>query len=162
MPSTTVGLMELDRDFSEFIACCVARDVRFLIVGGYALAAHGHPRFTKDLDVWIWLDPDNAARLIRALDDFGFGSLGLDPADFTAPDVVVQLGHAPKRIDLLTSIDGVTFDECWPDHIVVNIGGLAVPFIDIDHLVLNKRASGRLQDLADAEALTRGPTDPGD
>jgi hypothetical protein len=88
VPSTTVGLMELDRDFSEFIACCVARDVRFLIVGGYALAAHGHPRFTKDLDVWIWRP---------------------------------------------------------------------VPFIDIDHLVLNKRASGRLQDLADAEALTSRP-----
>ena len=77
--------MELDRDFSEFIACCAARDVRFLIVGGYALAAHGHPRFTKDLEVWVWLDPD-----------------------FAEPDVVVQLGHAPKRIDLLTSIDGVT------------------------------------------------------
>ena len=78
VPSTTVGPMELDRDFSEFIACCVARDVRFLIVGGYALAAHGHPRFTKDLDVWVWLDAENAARLIAALNDFGFGSLGLD------------------------------------------------------------------------------------
>jgi hypothetical protein len=154
--------MELDRDFSEFIACCVARDVRFLIVGGYALAAHGHPRFTKDLDVWVWLDPDNAGRLITALDDFGFGSLGLTPADFADPDVVVQLGHAPKRIDLLTSIDGVGFDECWADHVVLDIGGLAVPFIDVDHLIENKRASGRLQDLADAEALASDDPDPGE
>lgn len=152
--------MELDRDFSEFIACCVARDVRFLIVGGYALAAHGHPRFTKDLDVWVWLDPDNAGRLITALGDFGFGSLGLTPADFADPDVVVQLGHAPKRIDLLTSIDGVGFDECWADHVVLEISGLAVPFIDVDHLIANKRASGRLQDLADAEVLSAGHTDP--
>lgn len=151
--------MELDRDFSEFIACCVARDVRFLIVGGYALAAHGHPRFTKDLDVWVWLDAGNASRLIEALTDFGFGSVGLTPSDFTQPDAVIQLGHAPKRIDLLTSIDGVTFDECWPDHVVLDIGGLKVPFIDVDHLVANKRASGRLQDLADAEALTRGGRD---
>jgi hypothetical protein len=111
--------MELDRDFSEFIACCAARDVRFLIVGGYALAAHGHPRFTKDLDVWVWLDAENAARLIAALNDFGFESLGLTASDFTVPDMVVQLGHAPKRIDLLTSIYGVTFDECWPDHVVL-------------------------------------------
>jgi hypothetical protein len=151
--------MELDRDFSEFIECCVDREVRFLIVGGYALAAHGHPRFTKDLDVWVWLDRGNAARLIAALDDFGFGSLGLTPADFDEPGVVVQLGHAPKRIDLLTSIDGVGFDECWADHIVLDIGGLAVPFIDVDHLIVNKRASGRLQDLADAEALTSDDRD---
>ena len=154
--------MELDRDFSEFIACCVARDVRFLIVGGYALAAHGHPRFTKDLDVWVWLDPDNAVRLIAALDDFGFGSLGLSAADFCDPGMVVQLGHAPKRIDLLTSIDGVTFDDCWSDHVVLDIRGLAVPFIDVEHLITNKRASGRLQDLADVEALSGGNADPGE
>jgi hypothetical protein len=95
------------------------------------------------------------------LNDFGFGSLELTPADFTDPGVVVQLGHATKRIDLLTSIDGVGFDECWANHIVLDIGGLAVPFIDVDHLVANKRASGRLQDLADVEALTRDGTDPG-
>lgn len=149
--------MELDPDFSEFIACCVGREVRFLVVGGYALAAHGHPRFTKDLDVWVWVDPDNARRLVRALDDFGFGSLGLTESDFTEPGVVVQLGHAPKRIDILTSIDGVRFDDCWPARLEIGIGGVAVPFIDAAHLVVNKRASGRLQDLADAEALGAEP-----
>lgn len=94
--------MELNRDFSEFIACFAARDVRFLIVGGYAVAAHGHPRYTKDLDVWVRVDPDNARRIIDALGDFGFGGLGLAVEDFLADDVVVQLGREPQRIDLLT------------------------------------------------------------
>lgn len=148
--------MQLSRDFREFVACCVARDVRFLIVGGYALAAHGHPRYTKDLDVWLWIDAGNAERLVGALADFGFASVGLVPGDFTQPGVVVQLGHPPLRIDLLTSIDGVTFDECWPAQVVIDVGGIAVPFIDVEHLIVNKRASGRLQDLADAEVLTSG------
>lgn len=91
--------MLLDRDFSEFIECFAAHDVRFLVVGGYALAAHGHPRYTKDLDVWVWLDPDNAQRILAALDDFGFGQLGLTVDDFLAPEMVVQLGREPKRID---------------------------------------------------------------
>ncbi len=146
--------MELDRDLSEFIECCIAREVRFLVVGGYAVAAHGHPRYTKDLDVWIWIDPANARRLIGALDDFGFGSLGLIEDDFTRPGLVVQLGHPPKRIDLLTSIDGVVFDDCWPSRMEVAVGGVTMPVIDLDSLVANKRASGRLQDLADAEVLS--------
>lgn len=153
--------MELDPDFSEFIGCCVEREVRFLVVGGYALAAHGHPRFTKDLDIWIWIDPGNARRLVVALADFGFGSLGLTEADFVEPGVVVQLGQAPKRIDLLTSIDGVTFDDCWPARVQIDIGGLSVPVIDAGHLVVNKRASGRLQDLADVEALSGEGAGPG-
>lgn len=152
--------MKLDPDFREFIECCVARDVRFLIVGGYALAAHGHPRFTKDLDVWLWLDAENAGRVVAALDDFGFGSLGLGPADFTEPGTVVQLGHPPKRIDLLTSIDGVDFDECWVARREIDIEGTAVPFIDVEHLVANKRASGRPQDIADVAALVRATEPP--
>lgn len=105
--------MRLTQDFVEFIECCVTREVRFLVVGGYAVAAHGHPRATKDLDIWVLIDPTNAERLIEALDDFGMGSVGLTAADFLEPEVVVQLGYAPIRIDLLTSIAGVTFDECW-------------------------------------------------
>lgn len=94
--------MELNPDFSEFIASCAARDVRFMIVGGYAVAVHGHPRFTKDLDVWVWVDAQNANRLVSALEDFGFGSLGLTPADFLEEGVVVQLGYPPQRIALTT------------------------------------------------------------
>lgn len=145
--------MELSQDFNEFIACCDVREVRYLIVGGYAVAAHGHPRFTKDLDVWIWVNPDNAARMIGALSDFGFSSLGLTEDDFLQKDAVVQLGHPPQRIDLLTGIDGVAFDDCWADRVPVRIGGRSINFLDRTHLILNKRASGRPQDLADVAAL---------
>ncbi len=153
MTTTTGGGMHLDRDFSEFIACCVARDARFLIVGGYALAAHGHPRFTKDLDVWIAADSANAGRLLDALADFGFGDIGLQEGDFTAPDAVIQLGYPPLRIDLLTSIDGVEFDACYSRRVVTPIDGVPVPFLHSEDLIRNKRASGRAQDLADVEAL---------
>jgi hypothetical protein len=145
--------MELNRDFSEFIASCVAHDVRFMIVGGYAVAAHGHPRFTKDLDVWIWVDEQNANRLVAALDDFGFGSVGLTPDDFLEEGMVVQLGYPPKRIDIITQADGVEFDPCWERHIDVEIGGQRVPFISVEDLLANKKASGRPQDLADAAAI---------
>jgi hypothetical protein len=93
--------MELNRDFGEFIASCVAHDVHFMIVGGYAVAVHGHPRFTKDLDVWVWVDEQNANRLVAALDDFGFGSVGLTADDFLEEGMVVQLGYPPKRIDII-------------------------------------------------------------
>lgn len=150
--------MRLDRDFSEFIACCIAREVQFLIVGGYAVAAHGHPRYTKDLDVWIWLHPDNAERLTGALADFGFGALELTPADFLEPDTVIQLGYPPKRIDILTSVDGITFEDCWPNRMMVRIDEVPVPFIDLASLRLNKAASARPQDLADLAALEQ-PSD---
>jgi Nucleotidyl transferase of unknown function (DUF2204) len=145
--------MELNRDFSEFIASCAAHDVRYLIVGGYAVAAHGHPRFTKDLDVWVWVDEQNANRLVSALDDFGFGSVGLTAADFTEEGMVVQLGYPPQRIDILTQVDGVQFDSCWDRHIEIEIGGQRVPFISADDLLANKKASGRPQDLADVAAI---------
>ncbi len=151
--NTTVGQMELDRDFSEFIASCAKRRVRFLIVGGYAVAVHGHPRFTKDLDVWVWLDEQNAERIVAALDDFGFGSLGLTPSDFLQEDVVIQLGHPPKRIDILTQVDGVDFSSCWKRRVEVNLAGQSVPFISAADLVANKKASARPQDVADVAAL---------
>jgi hypothetical protein len=145
--------MELSRDFSEFIGFFVARDVRFLIVGGYALAAHGHPRYTKDLDVWVRVDPENGERILLALDDFGFGDLGLVLADFLDPDMDVQLGREPQRIDLLTFISGVEFDAAWDNHVDLEIGGLTVPVIGRTDLRTNKLASGRLRDLADAADL---------
>ncbi len=98
--------MKLNPDFQEFLELFVSHDVRFLIVGGYALAAHGHPRYTKDLDVWVWPEPSNAERIVAALEDFGFGGLGLTSLDFQDPDVVVQLGREPQRIDILT------FEKC--------------------------------------------------
>jgi hypothetical protein len=145
--------MELNRDFSEFIASCAAHDVRFMIVGGYAVAAHGHARFTKDLDVRVWVDDQNANRLVSALDDFGFGSVGLTADDFLEEGMVVQLGYPPKRIDIITQADGVEFDPCWERHIEVEIGDQRVPFISVEDLLANKKASGRPQDLADAAAI---------
>ncbi len=145
--------MQLDRDFREFLACLAAHDVRFLVVGGYAVAAHGHPRYTGDLDIWVWTDVANAAGVLRALEDFGFGSLGLLESDFSEPDRVVQLGYPPVRIDLLTSIDGVEFEPCFARRIEVHVDGLTVPFIALADLRQNKATSGRPQDLADLAAL---------
>jgi len=145
--------MELNRDFQEFLQSFVTRDVRFLIVGGYALAAHGHPRYTKDLDVWVWADPSNSPRIIDALMDFGFGDLGLVASDFEQPGVVVQLGREPQRIDILTFATGLEFPEAYDRRMLVEVGGIEVPFVSLDDLRANKRAAGRLRDLADLEDL---------
>lgn len=153
------GSMELNRDFSEFIAYFTARDVRFLIVGGYAVAAHGHPRYTKDLDVWVRVDPDNARRIVDALGDFGFGGLGLAVEDFLVDEVVVQLGREPQRIDLLTFVSGVEFDDAYEHRVLVRIGEVEVPVIGRAELRRNKLATGRLRDLADIEDLGLGPAD---
>lgn len=150
--------MELNPDFQEFLRSFVGHDVRFLIVGGYALAAHGHPRYTKDLDVWVWTDPSNSERVVAALEEFGFGGLGLRPTDFEEPDVVVQLGREPQRIDILTFATGLDFDEAFEHRVLVAVGGLAVPFISLDDLRTNKLATGRLRDQAGAAEL---PTDDG-
>ena len=143
----------LSQDFREFVASLSANGVRYLVVGGYAVALHGHPRYTKDLDVWLEATPDNAARMVGALEAFGFGSLGLAESDFLVPDQVIRLGLPPNRIDLLTSLSGVEFAACYPARMQVDIDGLPVDFIDLENLKKNKRAVGRSQDLADLENL---------
>ncbi|NNE97142.1 MAG: nucleotidyl transferase AbiEii/AbiGii toxin family protein [Acidimicrobiales bacterium] len=143
----------LSKDFIEFIECCVAREVKFLIVGGYALAAHGHPRATKDLDVWVLIGSDNAERLISAIADFGMEAVGLQPADFMEPDTVIQLGYPPVRIDLLTSASGVDFEDCWARRVAISVGSVAAGFISCEDLIANKRASGRAQDAVDVDVL---------
>ena len=112
--------MELNPDFQEFLRSFVAHDVRFLIVGGYALAAHGHPRYTKDLDVWVWTDPSNSQRVVAAVEEFGFSGIGLTAADFEDPDVVVQLGREPQRIDILTFATGLVFTEAYEHRLMVD------------------------------------------
>jgi len=153
------GNLTLDQDFKEFIESLNALDVRYLVVGGYALAVHGRPRYTKDLDIWFDQQPDNAEKLVRAIERFGFQSLGLKAGDFLVPNQVIQLGNAPIRIDLLTSVSGIVFDQCFPGRVVVMIDELPVNVIDLENLKKNKRASGRLQDLADVEALESSSTD---
>lgn len=144
----------LNQDFKEFIQSLNANNVRYLVVGGYAVAAHGYPRYTKDIDIWIAMDQENAQRMVSALRDFGFGSLGLKPEDFLKPDQIIQLGYPPARIDLLTTLAGVDFETCYPSRVEVLLDGILVSFIDLENLKKNKRAVGRLQDLADLKHLT--------
>jgi predicted nucleotidyltransferase len=142
----------LNRDFKEFAESLHARGVEYLIIGGYALAAHGHPRYTGDIDFWIRPTPENLERLLTALEDFGFGSLGLSAQDFT-PDAVIQLGQPPRRIDLMTTIDGVDFDRCYARRETVELAGVRLNIIGLEDFKANKRATGRLKDLADLEGL---------
>jgi hypothetical protein len=143
----------LTKDFKEFAAFLSARGAEYLIVGGYALAAHGHPRYTGDLDFWIGASGTNAKRVMGALADFGFGGLGITEDDLARPDSVIQLGYPPNRIDILTSIDGVSFEACYSRRMEVQTDGLALNFISLQDLKANKRASGRARDKADLEDL---------
>jgi hypothetical protein len=133
--------------------CLNAHGVKALIVGGYAVAFHAKPRFTKDIDLLVEPNPDNAQRLLRALSDFGFGALGLTVDDFTTPGRVVQLGMAPNRVDLMTAIDGVSFIDAWTGRVSGHFGAVPVFYIGKAELVRNKRATGRAQDLADIDAI---------
>ncbi len=145
--------MVLNKDFREFIALLNAYQIKYLVVGGYAVTIHGYPRFTNDIDIWFWIDKSNAENLIKALKDFGFGSLNIEIEDFLHPNKVIQLGYPPNRIDLLTSISGVEFDECYPKRVNVDIAGIKIDFIDIESLKKNKKASARHKDLNDLENL---------
>ena len=145
--------MIINKDFKEFIQLLNQHKVKYLIVGGYAVAFHGYPRYTKDLDVWIWLDKSNALNLINALRDFGFQSFDLTPESFLTPGYVIQLGYPPNRIDLITKAQGVDFDICYQARIEVDIDDTTINFIDLENLKKNKKAIGRYQDLADIENL---------
>lgn len=142
-------------DFRDFLAALVAAQARFLVVGAHALGVHGVPRATVDLDVWIEASPQNATRVWAALAAFGapLDTLQLAESDFSRPDVVVQLGLPPYRIDILTAVSGLTFSEAWEDRVEDRFADVRVPFIGRAALIRNKRASGRTKDLADIEAL---------
>ena len=142
-------------DFRDFLAELVKARARFLVVGAHALGAHGVPRATVDLDVWIDRTPDNATRVWAALAAFGapLEALNIREADFIQPDVVAQFGLPPYRIDVLTGISGVLFEEAWPDRIEAEFDDVRVPFLGRAALIRNKRASGRKKDLADLESL---------
>ena len=143
----------LNKDFREFVELLNSIGVEYLIIGGYALAAHGHPRYTGDLDIWIRSSPSNVDRLLDVLARFGFGGLGLKGEDFLKPESIVQLGYPPSRIDLLTSIDGVDFETSYARRVVMNVAGVDLPIIGVDEFRANKRAVGRAKDLADLESL---------
>jgi hypothetical protein len=142
-------------DFKELLCEFNAHNVEYIVVGAHALAAHGHVRATKDIDVWVRPDPENARRVMEGLHAFGAPLHGTTIEDLSGPDFVLQLGVAPVRIDILTSITGVNFDEAWASRLKTRFAGEPVGVLSREHLIQNKSATGRTQDAADVEALTK-------
>lgn len=143
----------MNQDFVELLRSFVDHEVRFLVVGAYALAVHGRPRATGDLDVWVEATSDNAPRIMRALAAFGAPMGDIAEADFASPGVVYQLGLPPGRIDILTTLTGITFAEAWPDRVSHPMGDVRVSFIGRSAFIRNKKATGRAKDLGDIEGL---------
>ena len=147
--------MTLAKDFEDFIVLLNKHHVRYMIVGGYALAFHGKPRYTGDIDIWIGISDANATNLIKVLNDFGLGSLGFVKEDFLVEGLISQMGRPPIRIDILNSIDGVDFDEAYGRIKVVELQSLRVPYIGLDDFIKNKKASGRKKDLIDVQEIEK-------
>ncbi len=143
------------KDFREFLSLLAAQRVKFLVVGGYAVGLHGYPRFTGDLDVFVDISPANAARLVQVFRSFGFDVPDLTEAPFLEPNRIVEIGHEPTKIQVMTSISGVTFEEAWSSRTEMELSDLQVPFIGYAELIRNKLASGRAKDAVDAETLER-------
>ena len=144
-----------NRDYKDLLSCFIAAEVRFLLVGGYALAFHGHVRATKDIDVWVEPTPDNGQRVWTALANFGAPLDRLSPADFADSRTVVQIGVSLRRIDIVCGATGLRFEEAWSRRQTFVLEQLEVPVLGLDDLITNKRHAARLQDLADVEALEK-------
>ena len=149
----------MNEDFQDLLIELVEGGVRFLVVGAYAMAVHGVPRATGDIDIWISREPSNAERAWIALQRFGapVEQLGVALEDLQTPGMVVQIGQPPRRIDLLTDLSGLDFDEAWKNRTMHSVGAFNVPFLGRDDLIRNKRASGRPKDLADLDILEDNP-----
>lgn len=143
----------MNRDFVEMLSTLIARKAEFLVVGAHALAAHGIPRATGDLDIWVRPSDANARRVISALEDFGAPLLDLTAEDLTRPGQVFQIGVAPSRIDLLSSISGVRFEDAWENRLTIRVEGLSVPVLGKREFIANKQAVGRPRDLSDLQLL---------
>jgi hypothetical protein len=148
-------MIKLQKDLREFIELLNSHEVRYLIVGGHAVAFHGYPRMTGDIDFFLEVSEENARKLVAVLAQFGFAGLGLTAKDFLEPGAIIQLGYPPHRIDLVTSISGVTFAQAWEHRVYGQVEGLAMVFVDKPTLLANKAASGRPKDLADLDALSK-------
>ena len=147
----------MNDDFRDLLVTLLRAGARFLVVGAHAMAVHGVPRATGDLDVWVDPEPENAGRVWQALLDFGApaGALGVTREDLETPGIVVQIGLPPRRLDILTSLSGLGFEGAWNNRVTHRVGPLEVPFLGRSDLIRNKRASGRPKDLADLEILER-------
>ena len=145
--------MNPNSNFSELLSLFDGLEVKYLVVGGYALMQYTEPRYTKDIDLWVDATPENAAKVFQALMRFGAPLSGISAADFSTPGVFYQMGRPPVRVDVLTSLSGLHFPDCWERRVAGRFGTRDVWVIAIDDLIVNKRAVGRLQDLADVERL---------
>lgn len=145
----------LNPDFLDFITLLEKESVEYCIVGGYAVGFHGFPRYTGDIDFFVNRTEPNAAKLLRVMEDFGFGELGLTTQDFLTPDFVIEIGREPRKIQILTGIDGVSFQECLQTVEECEYSGRKLKFIGLDALLRNKTASGRAKDQVDVEQLSK-------
>ncbi|MBK1442569.1 nucleotidyltransferase [Parapedobacter sp. ISTM3] len=147
--------MIFEQDFTDFVQLLNNHQVKYMVVGAYALSFHGRPRHTGDLDIWIKPDAENAGKMVKVIDEFGFGKLGLTEEDFLRENYVTQLGYPPLRIDILNAISGVDFDEAYHTRLETEIDGLDISFISANDLIRNKRNVGRPKDIGDIEALEK-------
>ena len=147
--------MTLDPDFEDFIKLLNQHKVDYMIIGGYAMAFHGKPRYTGDLDIWIDISESNAQKMLLVIEDFGFASLNFNKEDFLRENLINQLGYPPLRIDILTSIDGINFIDAYPQKQVILIEDFTANYIGLNDLIQNKNASGRQQDLVDINTLIK-------
>ena len=146
-------MIHLPQDFKELLQLLNSRRIEYLVVGGYAVALYGYPRATGDIDIWISISKENAQKTVEALKEFGFGVPELKEELFSEKGKNIRMGEPPIRIEILTSIDGVEFPECYKNKNTLTIDGIEINFISLQDLKKNKKASGRLQDLADLENL---------
>ena len=146
-------MIQLPQDFKELLQLLNSKKIEYLVIGGYAVAFHGHPRATGDIDIWIAISKDNAHKIVEALKEFGFDAPELKDEVFLEKGKNIRMGNEPLRIEILTSIDGVEFNECYKNKDTTTIAGTEINFISLQDLKKNKKASGRLQDLADIENL---------
>ena len=145
--------MEIQPDFKDLLGLFNVHKVEYIIVGGYALAYHGAPRYTGDIDIYVKPDPQNAGQIMKALAEFGFSSVGLTVEDFENPDKVIQLGVPPVRVDIITSISGVSWKDAFLGCVDGKYGDVPVKYIGLNEFIINKRTTGRKKDLSDLEAL---------
>lgn len=143
----------LNDDYRDILSAFDDAKVDYLLVGAYALAAHGYPRATGDIDLWVQPTPDNAERVVHALRHFGAPLGDIQPADFEEPDLILQIGVSPRRIDIMTEITAVSFEDAWPNRTQIVVGETAIPVIGKQDLIRNKEATGRSKDAADADQL---------
>jgi hypothetical protein len=153
--------MLLGKDFEEFISLLNQHEVEYLVIGAHAMGLHGVPRTTGDMDIWIAVSDANATKMIAVLRDFGFGALGLKKKDFLMQGGMVQLGYEPNRIDILTAIDGVDFQDAYSNRQVVQDGELTIPLLSLADLIKNKKAVGGGKDLSDISLILRKKKTPG-